>query len=100
MTPLKILDEYEPKEYFDNGRTVPHDQKPTRELWEAMKAGEVVTWRDEQGRPFKRMMLDSFNECRSGKWGLVNDGLLQAMFGVPPTPDESKLLPAAYIGSE
>lgn len=56
--------EYQPKEYFSKGRTFEWGKDLTPEQMEALRKGEVFVLLAADGKPTKRILMDSYNQIR------------------------------------
>lgn len=87
---------FEPKTYFDNGRTVEWGADLSEETKAALAAGEVFTLLDTEGTPHSRLLHDSYGTLREGP--IVDPtGISASMFGVPPSPFTPCHWPACQI---
>ena len=55
---------YQPKNYFSKGRTFEWEKNLTPEQMEALRSGEVFILLGADGKPFKRILMDSYNTIR------------------------------------
>jgi len=55
---------YEPKEYEDNGDTLHWGEDIPRDKSERMRNGEVFTLLGHDGRPYSKVLKDSYNAIR------------------------------------
>src|SRR4051812_23368581 len=76
-------DTYNPKRYFDEGRTWPDKTDLGSENMDYLRSGGMISILDEAGKPYKVILLDQWDEFRSGP--VENEGAVLAymMFGVP-----------------
>ena len=56
--------EYQPKKYFSKGRTFEWGKNLTPKQMRALRKGEVFVLLAEDGKPFKRILMDSYNQIR------------------------------------
>lgn len=56
--------EYQSKEYFSKGRTFEWGKDLTPEQMKALRKGEVFVLLGADGEPFKRILMDSYNQIR------------------------------------
>lgn len=61
--------EYQPKEYFSEGRTFEWGKNLTPEQMEALRNGEVFVLLSAEGKPLKRILMDSYNQIRERELG-------------------------------
>lgn len=67
-----MSDEYNPKQYFNNGGILKYGENLTKDQKERLKNGEVFTLLNQDGRPWKHVLMDSFDVIRSGVIGETN----------------------------
>jgi hypothetical protein len=75
---------YHPKHYFDDGRTVEFGADLGPERMEALRRGEIFTLLDREGRPLKRILMDSYDQLRASE--IDNPSPLLPVLGIPPSP--------------
>ena len=56
--------EYQPKKYFSKARTLKWGENLTPKQMKALRSGEVFTLLGEDGKPYKMILMDSFNTIR------------------------------------
>jgi len=56
--------EYQPKNYYSKGRTIEWGKDLTHDQMKALRSGEVFVLLGEDGKPFKRVLMDSYNQIR------------------------------------
>lgn len=55
---------YDPKRYDDRGRTVKWGEDLSEETMISMRDGEVFILLDKEGKPYKKLLLDHYNQLR------------------------------------
>lgn len=56
--------EYQPKKHYSKGRTFEWGKDLTPKQMKALRKGEVFVLLGEDGKPFKRILMDSYNQIR------------------------------------
>jgi hypothetical protein len=56
--------EYQPKRYFSKTRTLEWGKDLTPKQMKALRKGEVFVLLGEDGKPLKRILMDSYNMIR------------------------------------
>ena len=56
--------EYQPKKYFSKARTLKWGENLTPKQMKALRAGEVFTLLDADGKRYKMILMDSYNTIR------------------------------------
>jgi len=56
--------EYQPKKYFSKDRAIEWGKDLTMEQRKALTKGEVFKLLDKNGKPFKMLLMDSYNILR------------------------------------
>ena len=59
--------EYQPKNYFSKGRTIKWGKDLTRRQMKALRKGEAFVLLGKDGKPLKRILMDSYNMLRERK---------------------------------
>ena len=55
---------YNPKQYFDNSNTLEWGKNLTKKQILALKNGEIFTLNDKNGKPIRKILMDSYNQIR------------------------------------
>lgn len=76
---------WQPKNYFDNGRTIAHDADLSTEDLAALDAGEILTLLDERGLPSRRLLKDSYGTLRAGPLACENK-IVSHILRLPSSP--------------
>lgn len=79
------MSEYNPKRYFDEGRTWPDKTDLGAENMEYLRKGGMISILDAEGKPFKVILLDQWDEFRSQDVENPYALMAYAVFGVPVT---------------
>ena len=56
--------EYQPKNYFSKDRAIEWGKDLTRRQMKALRKGEVFKLLNKDGKPFKMILMDSYNMLR------------------------------------
>jgi hypothetical protein len=80
---------YNPKHYFDDGRTTEYGADLGPERMEALRRGEIFTLLDREGRPWQRILMDSYDQLRAGSLDEPSD--LAPVLGIPPSPHAERV---------
>ena len=60
---------YQPKNYFSKGRTLEWGKDLTPAQMRALRKGEVFVLLSAEGKPLKRILMDSYNQMRERELG-------------------------------
>lgn len=66
------MSDYNPKEYFDNGRTLNWAENIPQDYMEGMNNGEVFTLLDIEGNPYSQVLKDSYGTIRERRFPTSN----------------------------
>ena len=58
---------YNPKQYFDNNNTLEWGKDLTKKQISSLKNGEIFTLIDKNRNPFRKILMDSYNQIRESK---------------------------------
>ena len=58
------MSKWNPKEYFSKKRTLTWDKDLTSKQMDALKKGEVFILLGEDGKPYSRVLMDSYDQIR------------------------------------
>ena len=59
--------EYQPKKYFSKGQTLEWGKDLTPKQMEALRKGEAFILLDKNKVPYRRILMDSYNQIREGR---------------------------------
>ena len=81
-----MAENWKPKSYFDNGRTLRWGELLTPEQLICLDRGEIFTLCDESGSAVSRVLKDSYGEIREGAVNPYPEraSLPSFFFGIPP----------------